>query len=63
MLIEDINSLQGKRRNITDESYFFENPEILKEKYINHLNAVTVYDKNMTKEVKKQELRINSYLT
>ena len=63
MLIEDINSLQGKRRNITDESYFFENPEVLKEKYIKHLNAVTVYDKNMVKEVKKDNLKVVSYLT
>lgn len=46
MLIEDINSMQGKSRNITDEAYFFENPEILKKKYLSHINAVIIYDKN-----------------
>ena len=46
MLIDDINSMQGKSRNITDEAYFFENPETLKKKYISHINAVIIYDKN-----------------
>lgn len=46
MLIDDINSMQGKSRNITDEAYFFENPEALKKKYLSHINAVIIYDKN-----------------
>ena len=37
--ISDINAMQGKTKNMTDESYFFENPEKLKEKYIKHLHA------------------------
>ena len=63
MLIEDINSLQGKSRGATDEAYFFENPEVLKQKYVKHLNAVTVYDENMVGKVKRKDFKVSSYLT
>ncbi len=37
-----VNDLQGRTKPITDESYFFNNKESLKEEYINHLPAVTI---------------------
>lgn len=49
MLIDDINSLQGKSRNAVDGAYYFENPERLKAIYLAHVNAVTVDEKNMPK--------------
>ena len=48
MSISDINAMQGKTKNMTDESYFFENPEKLKEKYIKHLHALEIYSKKKT---------------
>ena len=37
-----INDLQGKAKNKTDQSYFFEDPLKLKEQYIQHLDALTI---------------------
>ena len=39
---EDINEMQGKGQNIVDEAYFFDDPNILREKYIQHMDAVTI---------------------
>lgn len=39
---EDINEMQGKGQNLVDEAYFFDDPNILREKYIEHMNAVTI---------------------
>ena len=39
---DDVNSLQGKSRNKTDEAYFFDDPDKLKQKYIDHMDAVTI---------------------
>ena len=39
---EDINQMQGKGQNLVDEAYFFDDPNILREKYIEHLAAVTI---------------------
>lgn len=39
---EDINEMQGKGQNIVDESYFFDDPNILRQKYIEHMGAVTI---------------------
>ena len=38
----DVNSLQGKGLNSTDEAYFFDDPKVLKEKFLEHLEAVTI---------------------
>lgn len=54
MSMTDINALQGKTKNIVDESYFFENPKILKETYIRHLSAVTIFSKE-NKQIKPAE--------
>ena len=42
MSIEEVNSMQGKSKNIVDEVYFFEDPEVLRQKYIKHMEAVTI---------------------
>ncbi len=39
---DDVNSLQGKSKNKTDEAYFFDDPDKLKQKYIDHMDAVTI---------------------
>ena len=52
MHIEDINSLQGKSKNMIDEAYYFENPESLKREYIAHVNAVIIYDENKIRKPK-----------
>ena len=39
---DDVNDLQGKAKNKTDEAYFMTNPEDLKYEYIKHLAAVTI---------------------
>lgn len=40
---EEIDSLQGRRKDSTHSSYFMENPHILKEKYINSLDAILIF--------------------
>ena len=42
MTKDDVNTLQGKSRNSTDESYFYDDPKILREKYIEYMGAVTI---------------------
>lgn len=39
---EDINEMQGKGQNLVDEAYFFDDPNILREKYIEHMAAITI---------------------
>ena len=40
---DDVNNLQGKTRNTTDQAYFYDDPKKLQEKYIKYMNAVTIY--------------------
>lgn len=39
----EIDALQGRGKNSTHSSYFMENPQNLREKYINSLNAITFF--------------------
>lgn len=39
---DDVNCLQGKSRNSTDESYFYDDPKKLQEKYIKFMGAITI---------------------
>ena len=39
---EDINQMQGKGQNLTDEAYFFDDPKILRDKYITHMDCLTI---------------------
>lgn len=38
----DVNSMQGKGLNSTDEAYFLDDPEKLREKYIKHMACLTI---------------------
>lgn len=40
--LDEIDSLQGRFKDKTHSSYFMENPNLLKEKYINSLDAITI---------------------
>ena len=56
MDITDINAMQGKTKNSVDESYFFEDPKKLKEKYVKHLSAITVLSKRTKRKIKPAEI-------
>ena len=38
----DVNSMQGKGLNSTDEAYFLDDPEKLRQKYIKHMACLTI---------------------
>ncbi len=40
MSIEDIDSLQGRSKDSTHQSYFMEDPELLKQKYLDHMDCL-----------------------
>lgn len=42
MILDDVNDLQGKTKNKTDSSYFMEDPNKLKQKYIQHMDSLTI---------------------
>ena len=48
---EDINQMQGKGQNSVDEVYFFDDPNVLREKYIEHLDCLTI---DSTRRVKTE---------
>ena len=54
---EDINEMQGKGQNLVDEAYFFDDPNILREKYIEHMAAITI---NL--DVNKIDIKSPEYL-
>ena len=43
MSIDDIDSIQGRAKDDTHNAYFKDNPLKLKEKYVKHLGAVSIY--------------------
>lgn len=40
--LEEVDALQGRTKNRTHQSYFMEDPKNLKEKYIQHLDCLTI---------------------
>ena len=52
---DDVNMLQGKSRNSTDESYFYDDPKKLQEKYIEYMGAVCIYLDVNTLDIKSTE--------
>lgn len=42
MSLDEVDALQGRRKDTTHTAYFMENPLKLKEKYIEHLNCITI---------------------
>ena len=43
LTVDEIDALQGRKKDATHKSYFMENPINLKNKYIKALNSVTFY--------------------
>lgn len=43
MSIDDVDTIQGRAKDETHNAYFKDNPLKLKEKYVEHLNAVIIY--------------------
>lgn len=41
--LSEIDALQGRGKNSTHSSYFMENPQVLREKYINSLDALIIF--------------------
>lgn len=42
MSLEEVDALQGRTKNTTHSSYFMEDPKNLKEKYIQHMDCLTI---------------------
>ena len=42
MSLEEIDALQGRSKDATHSSYFTEDPQKLRERYIEHLNCITI---------------------
>lgn len=55
MSMDNVNDLQGKAKNKTDQAYFMINPEDLKYEYIKHLPAVTINEEVKKLSVKSPE--------
>ena len=58
MIRDNVNDLQGKAKNKTDDGYFMTNPEDLKYEYIKHLPAVTI-----NKEVEKLSVKSPEFIS
>ena len=43
LTLPEIDALQGRGKNSTHSSYFMENPQILREKYINSLDSLSIF--------------------
>jgi integrase len=54
---ETVNDLQGKKKNAVDEVYFYNNPETLKEEYIQHLPALTIMQEVEKITIKSPEVQ------
>lgn len=57
MSLDNVNDLQGKAKNKTDQAYFMINPDDLKYEYIKHLPAVTI-----SQDVEKLSVKSPEYL-
>ena len=57
MSLDEIDALQGRRKDTTHTAYFMENPSKLKEKYIEHLDCLTI---NL--DVNSLDLKSEDYL-
>ena len=42
LTLDEVDALQGRRKDSTHSAYFMENPKQLKEKYIQHLDCITI---------------------
>jgi integrase len=58
LTLDEIDSLQGRSKNTIRESYFFDNPEDLRKKYIRNIDQVTILDKVHTITVDSPEVEL-----
>lgn len=58
LTLDEIDSLQGRVKNIVRESYYFDDPEDLKKKYIRNIDKVTILDKVHTITVDSPEVEL-----
>ncbi|WP_295603056.1 site-specific integrase [uncultured Methanobrevibacter sp.] len=58
MSMDDINAIQGKAKALINRPYFFDNPQQLKEVYIEHLEAVTINWSVNNMDIKSSEYRL-----
>ena len=56
--LDEIDSLQGRSKNITRESYYFNSTEDLKKKYIRNIEQVTILDQVHTITVDSPEVEM-----
>lgn len=42
MSISDVDSLQGRGKDSTHSSYFMEDPELLRQKYLKYVEVLTI---------------------
>ena len=54
--LDEIDSLQGRSKNMIRESYYFDNPYDLREKYIRNIDQVTILDEVHTITVDSPEV-------
>jgi len=54
--LDEIDSLQGRSKNIIRESYYFDNPYDLRKKYIRNIDQVTILDEVHTITVDSPEV-------
>lgn len=55
MSLDEVDALQGRRKDTTHTAYFMENPNKLKEKYIEHLDCLTINMDVTNIDIKSQE--------
>lgn len=56
--LDEIDSLQGRSKNTVRESYYFDNPEDLRKKYIQNMDQVTILDEVHTITVDSPEVEL-----
>ena len=60
--IAEIDALQGRAKDKTHGAYFYENPEILKKKFIEHIDALTIFDENKVGNTMQLKQDLNDFL-
>ena len=53
--LDEVDALQGRRKDTTHTAYFMEDPKKLKEKYIEHLDCLTINMDVTNIDIKSQE--------
>ena len=54
--LDEIDTLQGRKKQNTRQSYYFDDPEYLREKYIRNMHQVTILDEVHTINIDSPEV-------